>query len=71
MSRKVFIVAVVVAVLLSMLVAPASATPLEVGEDASLQGGSWLGFDVGSLALPLPVQLAGDGSCGGAGSCPT
>jgi hypothetical protein len=71
MSRKVFIFAVVVAVLLSTLVALASAMPLEAGHSSSTQGGSWLSLNVGSLPLPLPIQLAGDGSCGGAGSCPT
>jgi hypothetical protein len=71
MPRRVLIAAVVVAVLLATLVAPAAATPLEAGDAASVQAEAWSGLGGSSHVLPLPIQLAGEGGCGGAGSCPT
>ena len=71
MSRKMLIIAVVVAVLLATLVAPVAAMPLQVGETASVPAEGWSGLGGGSLVLPLPFQPNGGGGCGGAGSCPT
>ena len=71
MSRRVLIVAVVVAVLLATMVAPAAANRLEVGDAGSVPAEVWQGLSGGSLVYPLPIQLAGGGGCGGAGDCPT
>jgi FlaG/FlaF family flagellin (archaellin) len=71
MSRRVLIITVVVAALLATLVAPAAATSLEAGDAASVQTEASSGLGGRSLVLPLPIQPAGEGGCGGAGSCPT
>ncbi len=71
MSRKVLIVAVVLAVLLPTLAVPAAATSLQALDATSWQTGAWSGLDGRVLVLPSPIQLTGEGDCGGAGSCPT
>ncbi|MGD8516592.1 MAG: hypothetical protein PVG54_06450 [Anaerolineae bacterium] len=71
MSRRTLIMAIVVAVMLAALVAPAAAIPIEAGDAASVMAEVWSRLDGQSLVLPLPLQLSGGGGCGGAGSCPT
>jgi hypothetical protein len=71
MSRKMVLVAIVVAVLLAALVVPAAANPLEAVQPASAMAEAWSGFSGRLPVLPLRLQLTGGGSCGGAGSCPT
>ena len=71
MSRRVLIVAMVVAVVLATVVAPAAANPLEVGDAVSLPAEVWSGLSGGSPVYPPLIQLAGGGGCGGAGDCPT
>jgi hypothetical protein len=71
MSRRVLIVAVVVAVVLATLIAPAAAIPLDARAAASVPTEVWSGLSGSSLVSPLPIQLTGDGGCGGAGGCPT
>lgn len=69
MPRRALIV--VDAVVLAALVAPVAAIPLEAGDAASVPAEVGFGFSGGSRDLLLPLQLSGDGGCGGAGGCPT
>ena len=71
MSRRVLIIAVVVAVLLSTMVAPAAANPLKVGDAVSVSAEVWHSLSGGSPVFPPPIQLAGGGGCGGSGNCTT
>ena len=80
MSRKVLIVAIVVAVMLVALVAPAAAVPLEAADTVSMPTVVRSEFSSGSpvpvvflgrVAPPLPIHTNGGGGCSGAGSCPS
>ena len=72
MSRRALIVAVVAAVVLVTLVAPAAAVPLEADDTVSVPTAVRSGFSYGlRIAPPQPINTNGGGGCSGAGSCPS
>lgn len=71
MSRRVLIVAVVVATILASLIVPSAARPLEISDGAESLAVAWTWLSRSSPATPLPILPDGDGGCVGAGACPT
>ena len=70
MSRKLFVVAALSILVLTTLVAPAAAAPLNAQDDVlgQTEAGSKLGGD--PSVLPLDIQPNGGCESGGAGGCP-
>jgi hypothetical protein len=69
MSRKVFVVAALVTLVLATLAAPVMAALPEADDTALVQPIVWSGFSDGSLGLPPPSHLNGACETGGAGGC--
>jgi hypothetical protein len=70
MSRKMLIVAVVVAVLLVTFVVPAMAAPPEAHDGVAVQTEVWSAPSTSPSVLPLPIRLDGDCEGGGTSGCP-
>ena len=70
MSRRAISVVVVFVTMLAALVTPVAT--MAVGESDAISSPVAIQSASNSGPLPflLPVELAGGGSCGGAGSCP-
>jgi hypothetical protein len=70
MSRKLFVVAATITLVLATLVAPAAAAPLNA-QDVAL-GQTETGSKLGSTLSVLPLDIQPNGGCesGGAGGCP-
>jgi hypothetical protein len=70
MSRKLFVVAATITLVLATLVAPAAAAPLNAQDVAlgQMEAGSKLGSTLS--VLPLGIQPNGGCESGGAGGCP-
>lgn len=71
MSHRAISAAVVIMVMLATLVAPAATMAIGEGSAFSSPAAIQSASDSGPLAFLRPVELAGGGSCGGAGSCPS
>jgi hypothetical protein len=69
MSRKVFIVAVVVAVLLATVAAPAIGTASNVDDAAPVQTETWSQFTDSPDAWLVRVKPRGGCQSGGGGGC--
>ncbi len=70
MSRKMLIVAVVVAVLLATLVVPAMAASPEAQDAASVRTEAWSVLRASPSIVPLPIWLNGDCEVGNPSGCP-